>query len=113
MYDTTRPLAHSQIHSEFATCYDSAATAVPLPLPEASALPPPFRAGLLLPHLTFARATVVSGETATPVAQASAARSALNLSLKFMNAHLSFRSSQHDKREKGERREEADLFFST
>lgn len=67
--------------------YDAAITAA-APLPEASAFPFPFRAGLLLPHLTFARATVVSGETATPVAHASAARSALNLSLKFMNAHL-------------------------
>ena len=41
--------------------------------------------GRLLPHRTFARAP---SSTATPVAHASAARSALKRSLKLTNAHL-------------------------
>ena len=41
--------------------------------------------GRLLPHRTFARAP---SSTATPVAHASTARSALKRSLKLMNAHL-------------------------
>ena len=71
--------------------------------------------GRLLPHRMFARAP---SSTVTPVAQASAARSALKRSLKLINAHLNgyaercvIKSSHNIYRRQGS--DCAYLFFST